>query len=96
MDSLNKWVGAIKLTIAFNHCKGFRQSYFIFDSAHLLSNYQEIIEKVISDYANFLGDDDGVQNELVFDQTRDRYLLIEAGWKNGRRTYGTLLHQLRD
>lgn len=56
------------------------------------SNYQEIIEKVISDYANFLGDDDLVQNELVFDRTRDRYLLVEAGWENGRRTYGTLLH----
>ena len=41
-----------------------------------------------------------VQNELVFDRTRDsasthtglRYLLIEAGQENGRRTYGTLLH----
>jgi len=21
-----------------------------------------------------------------------RYLLVETGWKNGRRTYGTLLH----
>lgn len=58
----------------------------------LNSNYQEIIEKVLSDYANFLGDDELVQNELVFDRTRDRYLLVEAGWENGRRTYGTLLH----
>ncbi len=58
----------------------------------LSSNYQEIIEKVISDYANFLGDDDCVQIELVFDRTRDRYLLVETGWENGRRTYGTLLH----
>lgn len=23
---------------------------------------------------------------------RDRYLLVETGWKNGRRIYGTLLH----
>ncbi len=22
----------------------------------------------------------------------DRYLLVEAGWENGQRTYGTLLH----
>lgn len=58
----------------------------------LNSNYQEIIEKVLSDYANFLGDDERVQNELVFDRTRDRYLLVETGWENGRRTYGTLLH----
>lgn len=58
----------------------------------LSSNYQEIIEKVISDYANFLGDDDLVQIELIFDRTRDRYLLVETGWENGRRIYGTLLH----
>ena len=39
--------------------------------------------------------------QLVFDRTRDsvsapgyrlRYLLVEAGQENGRRTYGTLLH----
>lgn len=56
------------------------------------SNYQEIIEKVLSDHANFLGDDNLVQIELVFDRTRDRYLLVETGWENGRRIYGTLLH----
>lgn len=58
----------------------------------LSDKYQTIIEKVINDYADFLGDDDGVQIELVFDKLRDRYLLIEAGWENGRRIYGTLLH----
>lgn len=58
----------------------------------LSSKYQEIIEKVISDHASFLGDDDCVQIELVFDRTRDRYLLVEAGWENGRRIYRTLLH----
>ena len=33
-----------------------------------------------------------MQIELVFDRTRDRYLLVETGWENGRRIYGTLLH----
>lgn len=67
----------------------------------LSNNYQKIIEKVISDYADFLGEDDGVQIELVFDKLRDsasapgyglRYLLVETGWENGRRIYETLLH----
>ena len=58
----------------------------------LSNNYQEIVEKVISDYADFLGEDENVQIELVFDKLRDRYLLVETGWENGRRTYGTLLH----
>ena len=28
----------------------------------------------------------------AIDQTRDRYLLVETGWQNGYRIYGTLLH----
>ena len=30
--------------------------------------------------------------ELVFDRDRDRYLLVETGWHDGYRIYGTLLH----
>jgi hypothetical protein len=55
-------------------------------------NYQEIIEKVINDYADFLGNDAQVQIETVFDRSSDRYLLIETGWQDGYRIYGTLLH----
>jgi hypothetical protein len=54
--------------------------------------YREIIEKVLKDYADFLGNDENVKIELVFDQERDRYLLVEAGWQDGYRIYGTLLH----
>jgi hypothetical protein len=28
----------------------------------------------------------------VFDREHDRYLLVETGWQNGYRIYGTLLH----
>ncbi|AFY57637.1 XisI protein [Rivularia sp. PCC 7116] len=58
----------------------------------LNSNYPDIIEKVLRDYAEFLGDDDNIQIELVFDRERNRYLLVEAGWQNGYRIYGTLIH----
>lgn len=54
--------------------------------------YREIIEKVLKDYADFLGNDENVKIELVFDKERDRYLLVEAGWQDGYRIYGTLLH----
>jgi len=30
--------------------------------------------------------------QLAIDETRNRYLLIEAGWHNDRRIYGTLIH----
>ncbi len=54
--------------------------------------YRNIVEKVMQDYIDFLGSDDEVQAELVFDRDRDRYLLVETGWQNGYRIYGTLLH----
>ncbi|QIR39430.1 XisI protein [Tolypothrix sp. PCC 7910] len=57
-----------------------------------LTQYRQTIEKVFQDYADFLQSDDGVKVELVLDRERDRYLLVETGWQNGYRIYGTLLH----
>lgn len=58
----------------------------------LNTQYREVVEKILKDYADFLGSDDQIQVELVFDRERDRYLLVETGWENGYRVYGTLLH----
>jgi hypothetical protein len=58
----------------------------------LNNQYRDVVEKVLKDYADFLGSDDEVLVELVFDRERDRYLLVETGWQNGYRIYGTLLH----
>jgi hypothetical protein len=57
-----------------------------------LTDYRAVVEQVLQDYALFLGNDDQVQVELVFDRTHDRDLLIEAGWQGTDRIYGTLLH----
>lgn len=54
--------------------------------------YREKIENILKDYAIFLASDDQVQIKLVFDRERDHYLLVETGWQNGYRIYGTLLH----
>jgi hypothetical protein len=58
----------------------------------LTTQYRSIVTKILKDYADFLGNDDQVQVELVFDRERDRYLLVEIGWQNNYRIYGTLLH----
>ena len=58
----------------------------------LNTSYRDVVEKILKDYADFLGNDEQVQIELVFDRDRDRYLLVESGWQNGYRIYGTLLH----
>ncbi len=53
---------------------------------------RDIVERVLMEYAEFLGDDSISVCELVFDRRQDRYLLVEVGWENGYRVYGTLLH----
>jgi hypothetical protein len=58
----------------------------------LINQYRQIIKKIFEDYADFLGNDEEVQVALVLDEKNDRYLLVESGWKNGYRIYGTLLH----
>lgn len=58
----------------------------------LTLQYRDTVEKILQDYADFLDNDEQVQVELVFDRERNRYLLVEAGWQNGYRIYGTLLH----
>ncbi|MEA5524827.1 XisI protein [Nodularia spumigena] len=58
----------------------------------LTNQYRQIITNILEDYADFLGNDEEVQVELVLDEKNDRYLLVESGWKNGYRIYGTLLH----
>ena len=53
---------------------------------------RDTVERVLTEYAEFLGDDAVSICELVFDRRQDHYLLVEAGWENGYRIYGTLLH----
>lgn len=58
----------------------------------LTNQYRQIIKKILEEYADFLGNDEQVKIELVLDEKNDRYLLVESGWQNGYRIYGTLLH----
>jgi len=58
----------------------------------LIYQYRQIIEKILQEYAEFVDTDRQVQVELILDEKRDRYLLVEAGSQNGYRIYGTLLH----
>lgn len=57
-----------------------------------LKDYQTIIQQVFNSYIEFLGETNDIQFETVVDRENNRYLLIEVGWQDGRRIYGTLLH----
>jgi hypothetical protein len=58
----------------------------------LKTQYRQIIEKILQDYAEFLGQEDDIQQELIFDREHDRYLLLETGWHQQKRIYGSFLH----
>ena len=58
----------------------------------LNTDYRQIIENLFQEYVDFLGQDDAIQQELVFDSDRDHYLLIETGWQNDKRIYGPFIH----
>lgn len=57
-----------------------------------LTNYQSIIQQLFNSYIEFLGETDDIQLETIIDTQNHHYLLVEVGWQNGRRIYGTLLH----
>lgn len=58
----------------------------------LRDRYRALIVKVFQDYIDFLGEEEGIQLERVVDSDHDRYLIVETGWQNGYRIYGTFLH----
>jgi len=59
-----------------------------------IARYRTIIRELLTPlaerrYANAAD----VVNEVVFDQERDRYLVVSAGWQgNARRIYSPLVH----
>lgn len=57
-----------------------------------LEAYRGAVERVLTEYAQFLTTDADTVCETVFDRVNDRYLLVEVGWENGYRIYGPLLH----
>ena len=58
----------------------------------VISEYRVIIEKLLREYADLLGQDGQTQSELIFDRDHNHYLLIEAGWHNSDRIYGPFIH----
>lgn len=57
-----------------------------------LETYRAATEQVLTDYARFLTTDPETVCETVFDRVNDHYLLVEVGWEDGYRIYGSLLH----
>jgi hypothetical protein len=53
---------------------------------------RSIIESILTEYTKIPYAYGDIQTEAVFDRTRDRYLLMNVGWDDGKRVHGSLVH----
>ena len=56
------------------------------------TQYIDIIEKVLTPFAERRYSDREIKNEAVFDRERDHYLVMSVGWQGYRRVQHSLLH----
>ena len=57
-----------------------------------LSSDRDLVERIINEYAALPVTYGEIDRELIFDRTRDRYVLMLVGRLNGRRMYGPSIH----
>jgi hypothetical protein len=54
-----------------------------------LERYCQIVRTFLEEYTQkSVSPNENVTAELVFDEKRDRYLLVHVGWQGARRIYG--------
>ncbi len=58
-----------------------------------LNQYRGIVRDVLKRYTDIEYANADVDNELLFDESRDRYAVVSVGWTDEpRRSHGCLLH----
>ena len=57
-----------------------------------MKNYRRIIEKVLENHTQISYANGEIENEIIFDQANDRYLVMSVGWDDVKRIHGCLLH----
>jgi hypothetical protein len=57
-----------------------------------LDAYRQAIETILTEHTRVPYAYGDITQELVFDRTRDRYLLMNVGWDQGKRVHGCLIH----
>jgi len=57
-----------------------------------LEDYRQIVKKLLSEYAQLPTPSNEIQNEVIFDCARDRYLFLTVGWLNGQRIHHCAIH----
>ena len=56
------------------------------------ATYRDIVKQVILKYAKLRPSHGDIRLDAVFDETHDRYGLMQVGWDRGRRVRGNLIY----
>lgn len=54
--------------------------------------YREIVKQVINEYAQLQPSHGNIRLDVIFDETRDHYALMQVGWDRGKRVRGNLIY----
>ncbi|BCL37803.1 XisI protein [Nostoc sp. MS1] len=54
--------------------------------------HRQIVKEVITQYAQLRPSHGNIRLDTVFDETQDRYALMQVGWDRGRRVRGNLIY----
>lgn len=57
-----------------------------------LDAWRDILERILTEHAAVPYANGDIRSEVVADRKRDRYLLIDLGWKGYERAHGALVH----
>jgi hypothetical protein len=57
-----------------------------------VKEYRQIVQKLLEEIHSYSINSSEIEEEIVFDRDRDRYLLIDVGWHQKEYVYGTIVH----
>ncbi|MBW4633119.1 MAG: XisI protein [Iphinoe sp. HA4291-MV1] len=57
-----------------------------------ITQYREILKRLITDYVNEAATRNDVERQMIFDTEHDHYQLVNVGWRNHHQVYGCVLH----
>ncbi|MGK7927515.1 MAG: XisI protein [Spirulina sp.] len=55
-------------------------------------NYSSAIKQILLEHLQYAQQDDTVETQVIFDDDRGRYLLLNVGWQDDQRIYGCPIH----
>ena len=57
-----------------------------------LTQYQNLVEQVVTHYLEVHYANGDIQNEPIFNREAGQYVVMSSGWQGVRRVHGCLLH----